>query len=238
MKAINEALEFLLKGLITWCQAAAAPAQSVQSILSIKESDARTSRLMAVWLSSATLTMLLQAPVFRVFGIEWTEMGFLLPYVLILSVNMALTAIMVHLAFRIFGLTSNLFDTLATFFMTVAVYGPISTLLFLPGLAQSISVMGKVKPLNLSLWETMQRVHEESMKGGLLSEAMFIIMPIGFVVSLGSLAIFGECIVQQYKTPRFRTLLAVQLGLTLIFPILFASSYLMHLLIWASLKQV
>jgi hypothetical protein len=210
MKAINEALEFLLKGLITWCQAAAAPAESARAILSITETDARTARLMAVWLSSATLTILLQAPVFRAFGIEWSEMGFLLPYVLILSLNMLLTAIMVQFAFRLFGVISNLFDTLAIFTMTIGVYWPVSTLLALPEQAQFMSVLRTIKPLDLSFWDWIQRYQDESTKGGPLNEAMFVILPIGFVFALGSFAIFGECVVQQFRNPRFKTLFALR----------------------------
>jgi hypothetical protein len=236
MKAIIETLEIFLKGLITWCQAAAAPAQSVQAILSITDSETRTGRLIALWLWSAILTMLFQTPIFRMYRIEWTDMGFLVPYVLMMSLNVLLIGAIVHLGFRLFRLSSNLFDTLAMFVATVGVYWPISSFLAIPAQANLLSIMSTIKALNLSFWDAITRLFHEASKGGPFGEIMLVVEPLGFVFSLCSFAIFAECIVQQYGGSRFRTLLAIQFSSTLAIFIVLPISQLVNLLIWAALK--
>jgi hypothetical protein len=239
MKAIIEALELLLNGLITWCRAAAAPVHSVRAILSVKESD-RTAHLIAVWLWSVMLTVVLQAPVFRFFGIEMTDIGFLLPYILLISIGMLLTAVFVHLAFGLFGLTSNLFDTLSMFVMTVVVYSPISTLLQLPTQVNFMITIRRIKQLDLSFYDAIQRFFDElasrGSQGGPLVDVEFVIMPVGVIFYFCSAGIFAECVVQQYRNPRFRTLLALELGTTLALLPIVALFPLSGLLMWGSVK--
>jgi hypothetical protein len=239
MKAIVEGLQLLLQGLITWCRAAAAPAQTARSILSMTESE-RTAILMAIWLWSIMLSVLFQGPIYKLYGIEWTDIGFLLPYVLMMSLTTLLIAVAAHLAFRLFRVPSSLFDTLSMFVITVTVYSPVSTLLALPGQANMISTMSTIKPLNLSFWGVIQRLRDEMVsrgsQGDPLGDVQFVIIPIGSVVSLCSLAIFAECVVQQYKTQRFKTLFALDLGITLAVIPVYALTFFIHLLLWGHLK--
>jgi hypothetical protein len=239
MKAIVEGLQLLLQGLITWCRAAAAPAQTARSILSMTESE-RTAILMAVWLWSIMISVLFQGPIYKLYGIEWTDIGFLLPYVLMTSLATLLIAVAMHLALRLFRVPSSLSDTLSMFVMTVTVYSPVSTFLGLPAQANMINTLSTIKSLNLSFWGVIQRYYSEMVSRGSqsdpLGDVQFVIIPIGFVFSLCSLAIFAECIVQQYKAERFKTLVAVGVGTTLLVIPIYALTFFIHLLVWGYLK--
>src|SRR5262249_42096181 len=161
MKSIFESIEFLLKGFLIWLRAVSDPAQSVYENTQVQATDKRVAELMVIWLWSIALSIVLQSPMTRMYGIELTDVGYLLPYALLTSVGIFIIGAAVHPALILFKLTSRFLDTLSIYVMTVVVYSPILTVMALPGQANSLAVIRRVKSLNLSFDESIMRVFSE-----------------------------------------------------------------------------
>ena len=216
MKSIFESIEFLLKGIVIWLRAVSQPAQSVYENVQVQDIDRRAASLMVIWLWSIALGILLQSPVMRIYGIELTDLGYMLPNTLLASLGIFILGAAVHPALLLFRLKSRFVDTFSIYVITVVVYSPIWTLMALPAQANNLMIMRRVKAQNLSFDDSIVQYFTESMRQAdtpsVLTSIFGVAIPISQVSFFWAAAIFAACLAQNYGNPRFRTLLALSLG--------------------------
>ena len=216
MKSLSEALETIAKGLIIWLQALIAPAQSILSTLAIEEREKRNAKLVTIWIWSLRIGIPFQVPLLRLFGIDLTDIGYILPNILITSLAMFFVFFFSHLSLRLFRVPSRMYDLFSIYVLTVVVYSPISVLALLPNAATTFSMIRKLKATSHSLDDAIQGAFkvflEATQSEFALATISAVVLPISSIFGICALAIFGECIVQIYNSSRFKVLLASTLG--------------------------
>ena len=241
MKALAEALEMLAKGLALWLQALFSPARSVAATLRIEDKEKRLSTLVVVWIWSLVIGVVIQTPLLRLYGIDLSDIGFLLPNALFTSMGMLITIASLHLCLRLFRVPSQFFDTFSVYVMTSIVYFPVWALLFLPGQASDLQMMRELKASSQSLesvfWGFLKSIQDMQAAESMLVKSAVLVTSIAFPLALWSLAIFSECITQAYKSTRYKVQIAVALAYILQIPVIAVTvTPLSRLLLWSYIK--
>jgi hypothetical protein len=129
---ISKSLNSLLATVLEWLDTCLHPLRHCDELLSLSDEQQKISRSLRLWLVIFLITLILELPLLKTAGIEWSDAGFHLPYFLALTMVFAVDGAMMHLGMRVYGINSNIGDTLCAYTALIGVYGPLFTLASYP----------------------------------------------------------------------------------------------------------
>lgn len=129
---LTKSFEALLDSLLEWLDTCRHPLTHCDEVLSLGSDKEKINKSLRLWLIIFLITVILQFPLLKTAGIEWSDAGFHLPYFLALTMAFILNGVTLHWGMRIYGIQSNIADTLGAYTTLVGVYGPFFTLALYP----------------------------------------------------------------------------------------------------------
>jgi hypothetical protein len=231
VKDLIELVRTFLQGLITWFFAVTSPVGTTNSLLANPPKQRLTSTLLLL-LWSLVLSLIVTRPLSHMYGIELGNIDFYGQQIVFTILSFLLSVWTIHLVLRVFGQRSNLAELLSILTGTYLVYWPLYQLIMFPAQADNYRFVSTLKesgtpagdigrqlldrivhPLNYSSGtDTISQLRQ----GGMMVKMPYLTVCVNAIVSVvafATLSLFAEFVTQWYGNDRYRTFLAVSLGL-------------------------
>ncbi len=202
--------ERLFDILRIWIECLIHPLAYIEEMLHRYEEQKSLALLKDVWFPSIFLSIIVNYPILRLFGVEWTNIPFYVIEQTILLVSLFVNVLIVHLFMRMSGMLSRWGETIVLYTIVV-IYTPISAIISLPASYKWYDHMRSLKfEKKADLASAFQTLltHEFVVGDNSLSLENAILYSTSFIFLL-TLAAFAECMVQWYGNHRYRTYLAI-----------------------------
>jgi hypothetical protein len=201
----------------TWMQFVISPSRAVTRLTNDVASSGSIVPVIKIWFAAVLISIILQIPIFRMFGINWNNIGYLTVTSTVGLIFISCGEMLTHCTMKIIKLYSQLPITLALYTVTI-IYGPVISLIF-PfksyQLLEAIYIMKLVGAETLTVKEIItQLATPVPMFQREMPLAVIDILSSYGVVVVGGLATaaFAEFLVQWYGNSRYKTYLAVAWG--------------------------
>jgi hypothetical protein len=207
---LTKSFDALLNNLLEWFDVCRHPLTHCDAMLALRSDREKISKSLRLWLVIFLMTLTLQLPLLKIAGIEWSDAGFHLPYFLALTIAFVLNGVSLHLGMRIYGIQSNIADTLGAYTTLVGVYGPLVTLVSYPKFVPLFASLKSAKSQGLPFISAMSFMLKNhlaasrtvDLEGVLLS---VLALPAGAGV-LAALTVMARKLSIRYSAPKARTL--------------------------------
>jgi len=202
---ISKACESVLNLFLEWFDVCRNPLKYFLELTSVENEKEKIKKSLRLWFVSFLITLVLQVPVLKAVGIEWGNLGFHLPNFLLLMSAFMLTGVALHLGMRIYGINSNLADTLAGYSALVGCYSPIFAVVNYPGFLRILTSLHNAKVQHLSFFQAMALTLQDK---GLNNPGLTVL---SFAVMIGSyllLAFMAHKMSEIYAVSRQKMLAA------------------------------
>lgn len=146
LKSINEDANIILASFIQWFSCIRQPQLTYQAILdSVSTEEEKFKVAFQLWLATTCLNIVFLLPVFNFVGIKLSNLNFYIPVLLVWLSFLMFPALFIHLAFRLYKISSKLPETLVLYTISVYCYTPFLTIIGEPWSVYSIELFEKAK---------------------------------------------------------------------------------------------
>jgi hypothetical protein len=233
LRAFSDFLGFFA----TWMQFVISPSPAITHLANDVERSRSVVPVIKIWFAAIIISIIVQIPTLRVFGVEWSNIGYPTVTVTVSLIIMCCGSILTHFTMIMLGLYSDLLITLALYTVCI-IYGPVSSLILTD---KSYQLLHAIYIMKLSGAETLtvkeiitQLATPVPMFQREMPLAVIDILATYGAVVVGTLAMaaFAEFLVQWYGNSRYKTYLAVAWGnisLIVVFLVVFLPIELMIL---------
>jgi hypothetical protein len=227
---LSKTFESVLNQFMEWFDLCRHPLTSVDALISLHNERDKISKSLRLWCVSFLLTLILNLPLLKIVGIEWETVGFHLPNFLLLTFLLMLSGLILHLGMRIYGIPSNVGDTVGAYTIVVCCYSPLLALLNYPAMDGLLASLRTAKGQHLSfIAATVFTMAEGRARNasylGVVSTAM---QYLGGIVSCLLLTLIARKLSEAYCVPRSRMLAAFGFSVGALFvpmAVAFAAAY-------------
>ena len=238
---LAKGFEALLDSLLEWLDTCRHPLTHCDELLSLGTEKEKIGKSLRLWLVIFLITLILQLPLLKTTGIEWSDAGFHLPYFLALTIIFLLNGVTLHLGMRIYGIRSDIADTLGAYTTLVGVYGPFFTLALYP---ESVALFATLKgaknqglpfisAISLILKNHLLAARTAGFRGVLLS---VLALPAQAGV-FAALTVMGRKLSSTYSAPRSRILASFGFSFpVLTLPLLLGLGLFVYFIAYAFIK--
>lgn len=215
----------------TWMQCIISPSRTVACLTNDVARSGSIIPVIKIWAAAVSISIIVQIPVLRMFGIEWVNMGYPAVAVTVSLLSMCCGSILTHFSMRMFGLNSHLP-------ITLGLYTVVSSLILTSKsyqLLHAIYIMKLAGAERLTVKEIITQlatpvpIFQREMPLAVIDTLAFYG---SIVVGMLAMAAFAEFLVQWYGNSRYKTYLAVAWGnisLTVVYLAVFLPIQLMIL---------
>jgi hypothetical protein len=213
LRAFND----VVGSFATWMQFVISPSLAVTGLTNDVARSHSIVPVIKIWFAAVFISIILQIPILRMFGIEWSDIGYPAVAGTVSLIIMCCGSILTHFSMKMFGLYSHLPITLALYTVAI-IYMPVSSLILTSKSYQSlhaIYIMKLAGAKTLTVKEIItQLATPVPMFQSKMPLAVIDILATYGAVVVGTLAMaaFAEFLVQWYGNSRYRTYLAVAWG--------------------------
>jgi hypothetical protein len=238
---LAKTFEALLGSLTEWLDNCRHPLAHCDEVLSLGSDKEKISRSLRLWLVIFLITLILQLPMLKTTGIEWSDAGFHLPYFLTLTIIFLINGVMLHIGMRIYGINSNIADTLGAYTTLVGVYGPFLTLASYP---ESVTLFASLKAAKgqglpfISAISSMLRNHLVASQTAYMHSVMLFALSLPAQIgTFAALTVMGHKLSATYSASKSKTLASFGFSLpVLTFPLLLGFGLFVYFIAYAFIK--
>jgi hypothetical protein len=216
VKDLGDTLQWLLDAVEMWLQCATKPVATLNDILPEVTDEKHLSAAAKVWIPSLLISLIISFPVLKIYGIEWSNVGYHLCTWITTIIALVATAFIFHQVLLLLHLKSDFIRTLVIYTVLVATYAPVTSLLLVPSTVFNFAAVSDFKQHPVAINAAMVAYFQKaSNPTSFFSGVMMVTSAFISVFSLGILALFAESISQWYSNNRFKCYSVVVLSLLL-----------------------
>jgi len=172
-----------------------------------------------IWGTAFAVAVVLQLPIYKLFGIGLQDVHFHLPAILFVLVTLFLGAYFAHMALRLHKIASRFPDTLAIYAISVGAFAPFFTVLSYPSTLKNFYTVQAIKHGGLDAAHALAvLVKKSAPTDSLLDFAVAVSSPLGGVIGLLCLALFANAICMHYRAEKHAVISAVGLAVAILLP--------------------
>ena len=227
LKDLRDSFKDLMIGTFrVWFDCVRKPLITCEDILSYRREKEKLTKVFGLWLAAFQIALILQFPVYKLFGIDWTDLGFHLPNFLVTTSFFLLAGTALHVGLRIFGIRSNFVDTSAMYTTLIGCYSPLFVPLSFPATVGLLSAIKSAKAQNLDFVSLVQTVWE---KLGGTGEMSFLHVYGSLVGQLAAIftfaltALLAAIVCRKYAADRYQTFSAIGFSMSVLSPAFLAA---------------
>jgi hypothetical protein len=233
LRAFND----FLGSFATWMQFVISPSAAVTRLTKDVARSHSIVPVLKIWFAAILISTIVQIPLLRMFGIEWSNIGFPAVAVTLSLIFMCCGSILTHFSMRMFGVNSDLPITLALYTVTI-IYGPVSSLILTSKSYQFFHAMYIMKLTGAETLTVKEIITQLATPVPMFQREMplaviDILASYGaVVVGMLAMAAFAEFSVQWYGNSRYKTYMAIAWGnisLMVVYLAVFLPSQIMFL---------
>jgi hypothetical protein len=212
---IAKVLQGILQTFLEWLDTIFHPYLTCGLITAQLSSRDKLDKSLRIWIASYFLAFIVQLPLYRVVGIDWKYLTFLLPHTLSILFMLIICGSLFHIALKLRGIHSDLTDTMAIYTVVAGAFAPLMSIITYPSSAIFLVTMRRVKHAKLSLNETVSSIFTAlSNTPPDLVYVNYIKEGIGtplFVVSSLSMAMLVSLVYRDYGCAKYRVVCSLSL---------------------------
>lgn len=216
MKDLGDALQWLLDAVEMWLQCATKPVATLNDILPEATDEKHLSAAAKVWVPSLLISLIISFPVLKLYGIEWSNIGYHLCTWMTTIIALVVTAFIIHQALLWLRLKSDFIPTLVIYTILVATYTPVTSLFLIPSTLLNFAAVSEFKHHPVAIDAAMVAYFQKVLNPtSFFSSVLTVTSTFINVFSLGVVALFAESISQWYNNNRFKCYSIVVVSLLL-----------------------
>jgi hypothetical protein len=230
---IAKSFEFLLDAMLSWAKCVRHPLLTWKQILTDAQGEESKAIKAAtkLWLTSYIMSMLLLGWVYKLHGINMTDVGFYLSSAFLVFAFLVLFVVSMHVGFTLFKLPAPFQDTFVAYTVIVSACMPFTSILAAPSLMQTLKTLKAIKTQDLELsgavvaYFSMAVTQSSSTVGTLSVISQIFLIPLGLLL----MSTIFDMLASRWEIDRVRVYSAGTFGtaVVVVLPMLLMSFFQM-----------
>jgi hypothetical protein len=238
MDNLQKVFQSIVGLFLEWFDCLRHPYSTCETILSqdISSSD-KLSKSLRIWLTSFVLSIILQMPIYQLTGIDWKNLTFHLPNMLVFLVTLFAIGSVMHIGLKLRKIPSDLTDTLVIYTVIMACFAPLLILSVYPAQVKTFAYIQTVKRTNSSIQDAFVNfIADAALRPSYVDYVNAISLPLIFFLIMLSLSMIINLVSCHYKVEKYRVTSAIIMSAIFMVPISLALNVLTTFVIYVAVK--
>jgi hypothetical protein len=238
MDSVIKMVQSALEAIFTWLSCVRHPYATAQAVSSSELDDRKKlSGAFQIWGVAFAIALVLQLPMYKLFGIDIKDIHFHLPNMAGVLLIIFGGACFVHWALRLHKIKSNFADTVAIYTIIVGAFSPFIAMLSYPNNLKNLYAVQHIKHAGGSVRESFAMyLHDTGLGSDYIDFVAAFCQPLIGIGSAIFMAMLANALCQHYRAEKFRVITSIGVGLAVFIPIVFIINTLGVLLLYVAVK--